>query len=74
MQIYEIKTLSGVTIRIEANSSHQAEQRAKSPRIIREFSRILQLSLNEIASVKPLRGPSHRIRSLIFTDEFFNNL
>jgi hypothetical protein len=72
MQIYLVKTRDGIAVRVEANSPQQARQRAQSPLIIRRFIQILEQSLGDIASVEPLRGPIHQIRSLVFTDEFFN--
>jgi len=73
MQIFKVIGLNGIAIHVEANNHKQALQRAQSPLIIREFTRIIQQSLSEVSSIEPLRGPTHQIRSLVFTDEFFNN-
>jgi len=73
MQIFKVIGLNGIAVHVEANNHRQAVQRAQSPLIIREFTRIIQSSLSEVTNVEPLRGPTHQVRSLVFTDEFFNN-
>lgn len=73
MQIFKVRGLNGVTVHVQANTQNQAIQRAQSPLIIREFTRLVQESLSQVTSVEPLRGSTHQIRSLVFTDEFFNN-
>jgi len=71
--IYKVTGFNGITVLVEANNQLQATQRAQSPQIVREFARIVQVSLSSINSVEPLRRPPHQIKSLVFTDEFFNN-
>lgn len=71
--IYRVKTLNGITVHVEANTQQQAEQRAQSPLIVREFSRMVEQSLSKIISVEPVRGPKHQIKNLVFEDDFFNH-
>ena len=70
--IYKVKAQNGITVLVQATTQNQAEQRAQSPLIVREFSWLVQQSLSQIISVEPLRGPQHLIKQLVFDDEFFN--
>ena len=72
MQIFRVKAANGITVLIEARNQHQAELRAQSPLIVREFSRLVQQSLSQIIDVEPLRGPQHLVKQLVLDDEFFN--
>lgn len=71
--IYKVTAQNGITVLVEANNQLQATQRAQSPQIVREFAQIVQESLSSIKNVEPLRRPPRQIKSLVFTDEFFNN-
>lgn len=72
MSIYKVKALNSITILVEAKSQQQAIQRAQSPQIIREFTRLVQQSLSQIIGAEPLKGPQHQIRQLVFDDGFFD--
>lgn len=71
--IYKVTAQNGITVLVEANNQQEATQRAQSPQIVREFARIVQESLSQINNVEQLRRPPHQVKSLVFTDEFFNN-
>ena len=69
--IYTIRTQSGITFQVEANSHAEARVRASDSAIKREIIRMILEAISNISEVEQNRGP---IRGkLMFNDAFFNN-
>ena len=70
--LYVIQTTGGLTYYVEAGTSREAEQRARSPAVARAVVTTLMAELSNIKSVELHRGPAHTAhRKLVFDEQFF---
>ena len=70
-RVYVVRTRSGVSFSILADSLQEAERKASSPALGNYLAELMRRAVRDIDSVTPHKGPDFRAPGPVFDDEVF---